>query len=120
VNAFSELFGPLADCVEDDLQVLGSHSAFRNEPFIKRFLLGHRMVVPTLLAATSQMEKSFGEDIIPTLEATVEDDESISLYGIVIWRGSAAAAEMALEDFDERWWLHQSSHAGLTFTYELA
>jgi len=120
VNALRELSGPLAKSVEDDLQLLRSHYVFRNEPCIKRFLLGHRIVVPTLLAATSQLRESFGEDIIPTLEATVEDDESISLYGIVIWRGSAAAAELALEDFDQRWWRNQTSHPGLTFTCELA
>lgn len=105
---------------EDDLELLRSQYVFRNGPVINRFLFGHRIVVPTLSAATSRLKESFGQDMILTLEATVEDDESISLYGIVIWRGSAAAAELALEDFDQRWGLNQTPHPGLTFTYELA
>jgi hypothetical protein len=54
------------------------------------------------------------------LEAVNDDDESTSLYAIVLWRGTAAAAESALGDFDERWWLNQPRLPGLTFTYELA
>ncbi len=124
MNALTELSGPLAASsgkqFEDDLKLLRSQYVFRNEPVIKRFLLGHPSAVSTLSAATSQLKESFGQDIIPTLEATVEEDESISLYGIAIWRGSAAAAESALEDFDQRWWLNQTPHPGLNFTYELA
>ena len=73
-----------------------------------------------LANALAELKCSFGEDVVFTLEAVGDDDESTSLYAIVVWRGAAEGAESALEDFDERWWLNQPAQPGLMFTFELA
>ncbi len=93
---------------------------FRNENTITQFISSHRTAAAVLISALPELRKSFGEDAVLSLEAVSEDDESTSLYAIVVWRGPAESAESALEEFDERWWLNQPPQPGLTFTYELA
>jgi hypothetical protein len=92
----------------------------RNEDAISHFFSSHRTAAAVLSGALPELKKSFGDDVVFNLEALSEDDGSTSLYAIVVWRGPAECAETALEDFDERWWLNQTPHPGLTFTYELA
>jgi hypothetical protein len=103
-----------------ELQQLRSKYVFRNSSDIAQFLSDHRGAGATLIGALEQLQESFGPDVILNLEATREDDESLSLYAIVVWRGTVEGAERALEDFDERWWLNQAPQGRLTFTYELA
>jgi hypothetical protein len=106
--------------LEADIGGLKTKYIFRNESAITQFILGHRTVTAALFNALPVLKNSFGEDMVFYLEAVSDDDESTSLYAIVVWRGLAEGAESALEDFDERWWLNQSAQPGLTFTYELA
>ncbi len=104
----------------DDFSALKTHYVFRNESNIKRYVLRYPTSMAVLSGAVPELTRSFGTDVVTNLDAIIEDDDSISLYAIVVWRGSAEDAEIALEDFDERWWLTQPSRSGLTFTYELA
>ena len=106
--------------LETDTAKLKKEYVFRNEDAITHFISIHRTVAAVLSCALPELKKSFGEDAVFSLEAVPEDDDSTSLYAVVIWRGSAQDAESALEDFDERWWLNQPYQSGLTFTYELA
>jgi hypothetical protein len=106
--------------LEAEISELKTKYVFRNESAIVQFILGHRAAAAALLNALPALKESFGEDVVFNLEAVSDDDESTSLYAIVVWRGRTEGAESALEDFDERWWLNQSAQAGLIFTYELA
>lgn len=94
--------------------------AFRNEAAIISFCSTHAAAAAILADAAVELKRSFGQEAILNLECLAEDDEPISLYAIVVWRGDAERAEAALEDFDERWWLNQDVQPGLAFTYELA
>jgi hypothetical protein len=104
----------------DDVQGLRKLYAFRNEDAVIRFCSAHGATTTFLANAAQELTRAFGQDAILNLECVVEEDESASLYAIVVWRGDAAEAEAQLEDFDERWWLNQDAQPGLTFTYELA
>jgi hypothetical protein len=106
--------------LRSDLNVLKTEYVLRNESVISRFLLTHRTMVPVLSRAIAELRISFGSDVVFNLEAIIEDDDSISLYAIVVWRGSIESADAALDEFDERWLLNQPPQSGLTFTYELA
>lgn len=106
--------------LEAEIGELKTKYVFRNEGAITQFISDHRIAAAVLLNALPALKKCFGEDVVFNLEAVSDDDESTSLYAIVVWRGLTEGAESALEDFDERWWLNQSAQPGLTFTYELA
>jgi hypothetical protein len=106
--------------LEAEIAELKTKYVFRNESAISQFVFGHRAAAGVLLNALPELIECFGEDVVFNLEAVSDDDESTSLYAIVVWRGLAEGAESALEDFDERWWLNRSAQPGLTFTYELA
>jgi hypothetical protein len=103
-----------------DIDELKAGYIFRNAAAIVDFVSRHRTVAHVLSNALPQLKQSFGEDVVFNLEVIREDDDSSSVYAIVVWRGPAEGAEAALEDFDERWWLNQAPQPGLTFTYELA
>lgn len=106
--------------LEAQIGELKAKYVFRNESAVTQFILGHRATATVLLNALPELKRCFGEDVVFTLESVSDDDEATSLYAIVVWRGATERAESALEEFDERWWLNQSSQPGLTFTYELA
>jgi hypothetical protein len=106
--------------LESALTQLKTRYIFRNESAITHFILSHRAIAAVLTNAVPELVKSFGEDVVFTLEVVTDEDASTFLYAIVVWRGSAIAAATALDDFDERWWLSQPAQTGLTFTYELA
>ena len=106
--------------LECELRELKAVYVFRNESAITEFVLGHRAVAGVLLSAIPELKKYFGEDVVFNLEAVRDDDESTTLYAIVVWRGLAEIAVAALADFDENWWLNRPAQSGLTFTYELA
>jgi hypothetical protein len=106
--------------LEAEIGELKTKYVFRNESAVTQSILSRRTAAGVLLNALPELKKCFGEDVVFNLEAVSDDDESTSLYAIVVWRGLAEGAESALEDFDERWWLNQSAQPGLTFTYELA
>jgi len=103
-----------------EMESIKAEYVLRNEPAIAYFFSTHRTAATFLSSADGELKKSFGDDVVLSLEALAEENESSTLYAIAVWRGSAERAEAALEDFDERWWLNQPLHPGITFTYELA
>lgn len=112
-----ESFGRQFDA---EIAELKAQYVFRNEDEITQFVWSHRAVTAVLLNALPQLKSSFGEDIVLKLETVADDVESASLFAVVLWRGPAEPAEIALNDFDERWCLAQPVQPGVTFTYELA
>jgi hypothetical protein len=104
---------------EKDISELKTKYVFRNERVIAQFVVSHRTIVPVLLNAMPQLKTYFGDDVVFSLEAVRDEDESTSLYAIAVWRGAAMEAEAALAGFDEHWWLYQPPQPRLTFTYEL-
>lgn len=106
--------------LEAEMDKLKTQYVLRNESTTTQYILNHPAAGAILSNALSALTKFFGEDVVFNLEAVRDDDESISLYAIVVWRGPADHAESALRAFDEQWWLNQPAQPGLTFTYELA
>lgn len=103
-----------------DIESIKAEYVLRNEPAIADFFSTHRTACPFLSRALPELKQSFGDNVVFNLEALTEDNDLSTLYAIAIWRGPAEQADAALEDFDERWWLNQVPHPGITFTYELA
>ena len=78
--------------LEAEIGKLKTKYVFRNESAITQFVLGHRTVAAVLLNAVPELKQCFGEDVVFNLEAVSDDDESTSLYAIVVWRGLTEGA----------------------------
>ena len=100
----------------DEVDALKASYAFRNEHVITRFCWTHISAIPFLSNAAVELKQSFGEDAVLNLEGVVEEDDSVSLYAIVVWRGDVQSAEAAIDDFDERWWFSQRAQTR-TYVY---
>ena len=94
---------------------------FRDDDAVMSFLYDHREVPHLLLQAVPFLNRYFGRDKILSLNIDSDEAGSRILYGIVAWKGSASAARLALNDFDDNWWMAHALQAcgRLTFTYEL-
>ena len=85
------------------------------------FLFAHRAIPRLLLEGASHLRACFGSETVFTLRAPIDDSGSRTLYAVVMWPGSVREVRMALEHFDETWWIANSRQSSgyLTFTYEL-
>jgi hypothetical protein len=50
-----------------------------------------------------------------------EDGPPTAIYALALWRGERKLARLALQRFDETWWLNNLKKAGgrIVFDYEL-
>lgn len=104
-----------------EVERLKTQYVFRNNESVVSFLSSHRAAGSVLADAFPHLTEFFGSDTVFSLEVSSEEDEPQILYAIVMWRDSVEGAVVALESFDEKWWLDSSSQPpDITFTYELA
>lgn len=94
---------------------------FLNDQAIRGFLKSHRTAPQLLTEATPQLRQNFGAGTVFSLRAMTDEDGAQTLYAVVVWPGDVRDVQLALEHFDEQWWIANSHQASgdLSFTYEL-
>jgi hypothetical protein len=88
---------------------------------VTAFLTDHRAIPPMLLEAMPHLKIYFGADTIFSLRASMDGADSPILYAVVHWSGKICDVRIALQRFDDEWWLRRAGQVAglLTFTYEL-
>lgn len=94
---------------------------FLNDQAIRGFFRSHRTAPQLLLEAMPHLHESFGADSVFNLRVMTDEYGAQTLYAVVTWPGSAMDVRVALDSFDERWWIANSHQASgdVSFTYEL-
>jgi hypothetical protein len=88
---------------------------------VTTFFDSHRTLPELLLLAIPFLKQYFGDDTVFSLRAPIDESGSQTLYSVAMWPGKMQDARVALERFDDNWWIANSRQASgyLTFTYEL-
>lgn len=94
---------------------------FQNDPRIRSFFKSHRTAPQLLTEALPVLRQTFGAGTVFNLRAVIDEYGGQNLYAVAVWPRDVRDAQIALENFDERWWIANSRQASgdLTFTYEL-
>jgi len=110
------------EVVEQDINQLKTLYGFRASEAVALFLMNRPTIASLLIAAVPHLKENFGDDNIFNLEVSSEDDDSQTIYAVVVWHSTVQTAAQALEAFLETWWLDRmsSNTADIAFTYELA
>jgi hypothetical protein len=84
------------------------------------FLKGHRTLPQLLLQAVPYLSQYFG-NVAFSLRAVSDEYGWQTLYAVAMWPGKAHDAVVALDQFEDGWWIANSRIASgsLNFTYEL-
>lgn len=108
--------------LEQDIDKLKTLYGFRATETVALFLMNRPTILSLLIAAVPHLKEHFGDENIFNLEVSVEDDDSQTIYAVVVWHSTVQAAAQALEAFLESWWLDRMTYntADIAFTYELA
>jgi hypothetical protein len=106
---------------EADLAELRKQYVFPTDSSVVTFLRRHRTLPQLLRLAAPRLKAHFGADAVLTLRAPVDESGSRTLYAVTMWPGRARDARIALDQFDDAWWIANSRQASgnLYFTYEL-
>ena len=117
-----ELFQRSQTMLDQDLAELRKCYGFPANDSVANFLANHRAITAVLISATPLLREYFGHDSVLNLEVSTDEDESQTLYAIIVWHEDVHTAAEALDQFEENWWLdHMSpSTTDLAFTYKLA
>jgi len=91
-----------------------------DEASVSEFLRRHRRLSQVLVDAEPHLRQFF-KDAVLVLRTTSDEHDWDMLYALVQWSGEPDDALLALDAFDDAWWLANSYPAGsfLTFTYRL-
>ena len=94
---------------------------FLNDQAIRSFFKSHRTAPQLLLEAVPHLRQNFGADTVFNLRAMTDEYGAQTLYAVTVWPGSVRDVRIALDHFDEQWWIANSNQASgdVTFTYEL-
>ncbi len=110
-----------ADQHQADISALRKSFIFQTDAAVASFLYDHRSIPQLLLEAVPHLHRCFGADKIPSLRIDSDEAGSRILYAVVPWECSVREARVALNSFDDQWWMAHAFQASgrLTFTYEL-
>jgi hypothetical protein len=88
---------------------------------VVQFLGDHRTITEMLIMASRYLKEQFGDKVVFTLRAPLDESGARTLYAVAMWPGSARDARNALQQFDDAWWIANSRQGSgnLYFTYEL-
>lgn len=94
---------------------------FLNDQAIRSFFKSHRTAPQLLIEAAPHLRRTFGAGTIFNLRAMIDEYGAQTLYVVAVWPGDVRDVRIALERFDEQWWIANSRQASgdITFTYEL-
>lgn len=93
---------------------------FNNRSAVSAFVQRNR-IREFLLEAREPLNAAFGEAAVKSL-TLVEDDEGFTtMFCLILFAGDILTAKLALQAFDEGWWLVRSAQVGgkLNFDFEL-
>lgn len=105
---------------QESLKVVKGFYIFPKDSPVLQFMNSHRGIPQLLADAVPHLRKHFPQTVF-TLRSTLDDSGSPMLYAVALWPGEPHDAVVALDQFDDEWWLANAYPAGrfLTFTYDL-
>jgi hypothetical protein len=105
---------------DDVLKSIENKYVIENRSEVARFIQKNRLR-GLLLEAIKPLSTFFGADTIKTLTLLRDDEESESLFCLLMTPGEMEDARRRLRLFDEDWWLVNSarSSGNLNFDFEL-
>jgi len=88
---------------------------------VEIFISAHRVLAQFLIQALPHLRGSFG-DVVFALRATTDEYGWQQLYVDALWPGNSTEAFLAIDRFQDAWWIANShlTAGHLTFTYRLA
>lgn len=94
---------------------------FLNDRAIRSVFRSHRTAPQVLIEAVPWLRRTLGAATVFNLRASIDESGGQTLYVVAVWPGDVRDVRMALELFDEQWWITNSRQVSgdLTFTYEL-
>jgi hypothetical protein len=101
---------------------LSKNYVFDDGERVRSFLQNHRALSEILLEAAPELRRCFGDEIMLQLQVPCEEGLPGVIYGIVIWKGDVRTARVALQQFDDSWWMAATKKASgrIVFDYQLA
>jgi len=93
---------------------------FENRAEVSEFIERNR-IRGLLLEAAEPLNAAFGEKAVKKLTVLDDDEGFTTLFCLILFPGDIAVARLALEFFDQHWWLPRSRQASgkLNFDFEL-
>lgn len=100
---------------------IGKHYVMQPKSPVLDAFRSYRTIPQLLIEALPRLKESFGNDSVFNLKVLVDESGSQTIYAVAMWAGSAKDVLIALNQFEDEWWISNSRHASgtLTFTYEL-
>ena len=94
---------------------------FEDSAKLQSALLERPSLLPILLEAVTHLRDSFGASAPLHLQMPHDEDLSITIYAVVLWKDSLQTARAALQQFDDAWWVDSSKRASgrIVFDYQL-
>jgi hypothetical protein len=100
---------------------IGRHYVMPAKSPVLDVFRSYRTIPQLLIEAVPRLWESFGIDAVFNLRVLIDESGSRTLYAVAMWAGSAKDVSIALDQFEDGWWILNSRQASgiLTFTYEL-
>jgi hypothetical protein len=123
-SILSGLEQQMAEFEADHQEIIGEVQklyVMSNDSSVIAFLDGHRTIPQLLIQAAPRLQEHFGESTVFSLRAVIDEYGWQTLYAVIVWPGKVDDVVMALDRFEDEWWIANSTPASgsLTFTYEL-
>lgn len=106
------------DSVLDEVR---KHYLLPTDDSVLRYLRDHPSALQVLSEAAPRLKQYFGNSVIVSLRAPIDEGGMRTLYVVVAWSDEVDAVRNALGRFDDEWWLQYSQRTSeyIVFTYEL-
>lgn len=103
------------------ITMLRKRFIFKSGETVGAFLRTHRTLIPILLEATLHLAYFFGADVPLALEVMSDDGPPNSINALALFNGDSTNARVALDSFDEAWWIANMRKASgrIVFDYDL-
>lgn len=97
------------------------HYLLPSDDSVLRYLRDHPSALQVLSEAAPRLKQYFGNSVIVSLRAPIDEVGMRTLYVVVAWSDEVDAVRNALGKFDDEWWLPYSQRTSeyIVFTYEL-
>jgi hypothetical protein len=107
---------------KEDLETLHKHYIFLDDDrAIVRLLETHPAISSLLMGAVEPLREAFGDRRLIYIRIQSSDEDSLLKVAVLLPTDFGSDPELALQSFDEEWWLNNCHRSGgtLVFDYEM-